>query len=360
MNIVVTGLAGAGSSAVIDLLNEYDCNYMGLTDGRTYEHTFLYTPNGLFDLESKLLKNNDMHRSDEALLSFEETMKCLNDNNFGWFGSYNELFGDRFETIINDFLKELPIYKIESTYYGRYKGVRFSFVKLILQLGAKLIQHRKIYKWGRQYIRKPNNMDMRVTFPTKEEFFISASKLVSRYMGLFENKEFRNTIFDRLLLCQHMDKISDYFDSDFRVIAVKRDVRDTYFLNSYLWPQMHATPIYPTKLNDFIDYWSHMNAGIHDCNDYRVLSINFEDLVYDYENTVKVIEKHCGLNSKEHTAPKRFFQPERSINNTQVFVGHDEWKDAADKIEYAFPNYIYKFPFIKQTDNSKIFDDSRA
>ena len=50
--IVPTGYMGSGSSAVTDLVAEYkNCN----NDYRSFEYVFLHCPNGLFDLEDKLL-----------------------------------------------------------------------------------------------------------------------------------------------------------------------------------------------------------------------------------------------------------------------------------------------------------------
>ena len=54
---------GSGSSAVTDLLREYE----GInTKNSDFEYVFLYAPDGLFDLEYKLLYNNNAIRSDEA------------------------------------------------------------------------------------------------------------------------------------------------------------------------------------------------------------------------------------------------------------------------------------------------------
>lgn len=359
MNFAVTAFFGAGSSAVIDLLEEYSCNFSGFSEARLYEHTAFYTPGGLFDLEDKLIFGNDIHRSDEALLTFKQEIKRLNDNNFGWFGSYKDLFSEKFEKIVESFLDELPTYEIPSTYYGRYKCVKFSFIKLVIQLGARLIQHRKIYKWGRLYVIRPKEKRMCVCFPSKEEFYSAGKKFVSAYMKLFEDNIHENVIFDRLVLCHNLHRIANYFDEKFRVIVVRRDIRDIYILNKYLWPKMHCSRMYPTDLNEFIDYWRHMNQNIIHTQDSRILNIWFEDLIYNYEDTVRTIEVHCGLKEFEHTEMYKFFQPERSINNTQVFIGHPEWENEINILEQELSEYLYPFPFEHIADGSKMFDDSR-
>ena len=53
--IIPTGYMGSGSSAVTDLLREYPVIN---TKNADFEYIFLHAPNGVFDLENKLLKNN--------------------------------------------------------------------------------------------------------------------------------------------------------------------------------------------------------------------------------------------------------------------------------------------------------------
>ena len=127
MNITVTGYFGSGSSAVLDLLSEYSSVGSIVKDKEGgYENTTLYHPGGIFDLEDKLLLGNDIHRSDEALRTFKTEMMRLNDNNFGWYGSFETLFGKRFENILNEFIDELKPFEIDARYYGQCERVIFN------------------------------------------------------------------------------------------------------------------------------------------------------------------------------------------------------------------------------------------
>lgn len=73
--IIPMSYMGSGSSAVTDLLREYE----GInTKNSDFEYVFLHAPDGLFDLEYKLLYNNNVIRSDEAVKSFRKLMKnCI-------------------------------------------------------------------------------------------------------------------------------------------------------------------------------------------------------------------------------------------------------------------------------------------
>lgn len=361
MNIVVTGYFGSGSSAVLDLLSEYSSVGSIVKDKEGgYEHTTLYHPGGLFDLEDKLLMGNDIHSSDEALRIFKREMKRLNDNNFGWYGSFKELFGDRFEAILENFIQGLKPFEISQRYYGQCKKVIFNPLKIPVQVAAKVLMGRTIYEWGRQYIYKSGYHNMIVTFPSEEEFYCAAREFVSDLMELYSEQGKANTVFDRLLLCHNLYRIPKYFSDDFRVIRVQRDIRDVYFFNKYLWQEINAGSMYPKKIDEFIDYWNRINAMEKPVSDARILTINFEDLIYHYEETVKMIENHCNLREEDHFEAKTKFIPEKSIKNTQVYKIREQWKDELEIIEKELSEYLYDFPFENNTTVNEMFDDSRV
>jgi hypothetical protein len=361
LNIAVTGYFGAGSSAVLDLLCEYNCNSTGVKNEKGgYEHTTLYHPGGIFDLEDKLLLGNDIHRADEALRTFEKEMLRLNNNNFGWFGSFKKMFGDKFEKNLKEFVAELHPFDIKAKYYGQCKKVVFNPLKIPVQLAAKILVGRTIYVWGRQFIHKPAIPKMRVAFPSQEEFYSAARKFVSNYMEMYKEQGKENILFDRLLLCHNAYRMPRYFDEKFRLIIVSRDVRDVYCLNKYLWPQINAGTMYPTDIDVFVDYWRRVNSYERKVNDSRILNINFEDLVYHYEETVKKIEKHCNLTKEKHVDLKKYLIPEKSIKNTQVFKLREEWEDEIKKIEERLSEYCYGFPYENETKIKEMFDDSRV
>ena len=288
--IAVTGYCGTGSSAVLDLLEEYDsCATISL---RPYEHVTLYYPNGIFDLEDKLLRGIDIHRSDEAIQNFKREMRKLSKNNFGWFGSFESLYGDKFDKLVDEFIDNIPHYKIKGKWYGQYEGVKFSFIKVILQLGAKIIQKRKIHKWGRQYVISGGE-NMTLALPTEEEFYSAARNFINGYLYLIggENNENKNIVFDHLLLPHNAYRIPNYFDDDFRLIIVDRDVRDMYTLSAHVWPAMHSEAPFPKECDEFIDFWRRVKQSERIIDDNRILRVNFEDLIYKYDETVQKIEK---------------------------------------------------------------------
>ncbi len=361
MNIAVTGYFGAGSSAALDLLCEYSCNGTGIPNEKGgYEHTTLYHPGGIFDLEDKLLYGNDIHRADEALKTFEREMLRLNNNNFGWYGSFKYMFKEQFKENMYDFISKLHPFNINARYYGQTKAVIFNPLKIPIQLAAKILYGRTIYKWGRQFIHVPAVPKMRVAFPTENEYYEAAREFVRNYMRMYKEPGVENTLFDRLLLCHNAYRLPRYFDDDFRLIMVKRDVRDVYVFNKYLWPKLNAGTMYPKDIDVFIDYWKRLNNYERKIEDSRILEINFEDLVYFYDRTLEKIEKHCMLSREQHDKVNEYFQPEKSIHNTQVYKISDIWKEEVDQIEKELYEFCYDFPYENKAGIEDMFDDSRV
>ena len=108
MIISTSGFYSTGSSAVFALLEEYGSCTSGKLEnwqirGIDYENILLYTPDGVFDLEDKLLIGNSIHRSDEALRRFQEKMLLLYNNNFFSMGGFKALLGKEFYSTLEHY-----------------------------------------------------------------------------------------------------------------------------------------------------------------------------------------------------------------------------------------------------------------
>lgn len=352
MNIAVTGYCGTGSSAVNDLLKEYKSCSNGLLEN--YEHIPLYTPNGLFDLEDKLLIGNNLHRSDEALESFYNEMKRLNDNNFGWFGGYKKHFGNEFMRNVDGFINEIAEFEFPGKWSYTAKKMRLSPVQFAVDI-LRIFMGRKTYRnFGEKEIdsRKKN---IRYAFVDEKKFYASAQKFIQKYFKMTQAKT-ENTVYDHLVLPHNLWRIPEYFDDDFRVIVVDRDVRDLFVLGKYVWPSLGSYAPFPREVKKFISFWKKMRACEKKIDDPRILRINFEDIVYDYENTVRIIENFLNLNPSDHIMKKRYFVPEKSIKNTQNFNIKTKWIREVQQIDRMLPQYVYTFPYRIQTSIKETFD----
>lgn len=354
MIVAVTGYHGTGSSAVLDLLVEYEgCSECGL---RSYEHVPLYFPNGLFDLEHKLLLGNDPHRSDEAIKSFRGAMYELNRQKFGWMGTYQQYFGNAFKDNVDEFIANITQFKCNGLWYNYYKRGNLTPVKLLKDCIKTLIPGREIYG---DFGREPPQLlkqELEISFVTEQEFFSHAKRFVRNYCDMVNRDNVPTLLIDHLLFPHNAYKVEKYFDDDFRLIVVDRDVRDLFVLCKYVWAGMGFDSPYPTEAEAFLQHRINMKRAERRTDDPRVLYINFEDLIYRYDETVAQIEKFVGLTPEQHLHPRTRFIPENSINNTQNFRIEEAWENEVALFEEAGVE-LYPFPYERKTQLEKTFDN---
>ncbi len=84
---------------------------------------FLHCPGGVFDLEDKLLVGNNAVRSDEALHTFEATMKELYTRRFWWPANYKKNLHPDFMKLTKDYIGKLVQYLPADYWYVRAEGI---------------------------------------------------------------------------------------------------------------------------------------------------------------------------------------------------------------------------------------------
>lgn len=120
------------------------------------------------------------------------------------------------------------------------------------------------------------------------------------------------------------------------------DPRDIFVLEKYVWQD----GVIPNNVEDFCKWFKYTRAHrkTESFDDKRVYFIQFEDMVYKYDETAKKIANWLGLEPKEQIKKKQYFDPSRSINNTYT------WKKVKcnlaeiEYIENELGEYLYGFP----------------
>ena len=338
-NVVVTGYNGSGASALKDLLMEYDncCT----VPRKSYEHVLFYTPNGLFDLEDKLLLRNNQVRSDEALKSFKKEMYKLWKNDFQWCGGYKELFNNEFKEIYEQFINELRQFTLKG--YWSYDFIELQYsIRKIFKDTIKRVFGKKVDNFGKTILKYEDN-EINISFVSEKEFYDYARKFVSSYLNMF-NKKNNMYIYDHLLKPSHVNDIDNYFTDDFRMIIVERDVRSLFLYNKYIRLKDYGiNSKYPTDVNEFVEFWKRFKSLEKNCkNNKKVLRIYLEDLVYNYDNTVKKIEEFLELDSNSHSNKGKYFNIDRAEKKSKLYLQNDEWKNEISIIEKELKEYLYK------------------
>jgi len=344
MIITSTGYYATGSSAAFNFLKEYSSCTAGKLADRDYENIIMYTPNGVFDLEDKLLVGNSIHRSDEALNSFYKEMKRLNNYDFDWFGNYGTLLGQEFMFSVDKLIEELTTFEVKGHWSYDFLRTRISIRGILGDLKKLCCGYTPKHRVGERIVYRNKNT-IRYSYVSPEVFYTHVKDFVNEYFRLIFNNTGKNLILNHFLLPHNLHRIDKYFDDDLRVIVVERDPRDVFIQEKYGALLRGNTPRIPIEVNDFIDFWRGLRAFENPINDRRIVKIYLEDMIYHYEETKKRIEDSCGLQSADHLQCKKIFFPDKSIENTQLFLIEGNWYEEILQIERELQEYLYDFPF---------------
>lgn len=334
--IVPTGYMGSGSSAITDLVAEFkDCQ----NEHKSYEYVLLHCPNGLFDLEDKLLVGNNAIRSDEAIRSFELQMKKLYDKKFWWVGNYKNIISPNFMKITNNFIMNIQEFNYQGYWYMHEEVNTKMFFKLLLRKPLKILTLNKV-KFNK--ILKYND-GMRISYIKDKDFYKYAHEYIYNIVEeISKGKE--NIILDQFLLPFNLFRVDNYFDDKLKVIVVERDPRDVFIINKYIWQDRQLCVPFPLEVNEFCAFYIKMRESEKKCNSDKVFRVKFEDLIYNYDDKVKEIIKFLGFKESDHVNKKTRFIPELSIKNTQLFR-KEQYQEESKIIEKKLMDYLYDFPY---------------
>lgn len=352
MNVAVTGYYNTGSSAVLDLLQEYQHVSMVPAIDRQYEHVVFYTSGGLFDLCTLLTHGNSPHTSDMVINHFVQAMKRLNDYDMVWFGSMKKLFGDRFTTLVDDFVNEISTSKKGET-SEHIISSHYSLIKAAVQFALKIIQHRPVVQYGRAY--KRDGWPVYFSMPDEDTLFTAVKRFTKGYFSLFDtDADIALKLFDHLIWPQQIDEFSRCFDDDMKFIILDRDPRDLFLISKYnSWRLNHAKPHYPTDPHVFVEEWKRTHVASF--SNPNAVQLHFEELIYDYDNAVEKVESFLGLKNEWHIEKGKHLQPEKSIENTQLFQLNDDWHKEVKVIEDQLGDFLYSFPYERKPNYNLMF-----
>ena len=333
--IVPTGYMGSGSSAITDLVSEFkDCQ----NEHKSYEFVLMHCPNGLFDLEDKLLRGNNAIRSDEALRCFESQMNKLYNKKFWWVGDYEHIIGQNFKNITSKYINNIQQFNYPGYWYTHEEVNIKMFLKLLIRKPFKILTLNKIKL---KKILKYND-GMRISFIKDKDFYKYSHDYIYEIVEEI-SKGKKNIILDQFLLPFNLYRIDNYFDDKLKVIVVERDPRDVFILNKYIWPQKGITIPMPTDVEEFCKFYQKMRESEIQCTSNIVFRVKFEDLIYNYNKELKKVTNFLGFSEKEHINKKTRFNPDISIKNTQLFR-KEEYEKQIKIIEKKLKKYLYNFP----------------
>lgn len=343
--IIPTGYMGSGSSAVTDFINEFEGYHAPNGD---FEYILLHCPDGVFDLEDKLLLGNNALRSDEALHSFEKRMNELYLRKYWWVADYKNNIGTDFWKITQKYMDSLIQFR-QNNYW--YMQERLNFTRFIhtgmRMIIRKLTGNKILLKRALEY------NTMYLSIPTPEEFYAASKTYLDEILECLGIEE-HHLILDQLLLPHNLHRMHHYLPNNTECFVVQRDPRDMFILNKYVWSKTACPVPYPLDVNRFCDYYIRIRKSEKNTNNPHIHRLFFEELIYQYDECREKIMKTLGLTEQQHTKRLEHFNPEKSIHNTQLFR-NPSYLAESEIIEDKLSEYLFNFPYVHKPDEKNSF-----
>lgn len=328
--ITVCSYYGTGSSAVTDFLSEFDI-VKSLTN---FEFRFAHDPDGLRELEFNLVENFNRHNSGHAL--------------------------KRYKKFVNYYSAHFMAPRYETFFQGQWKKTSYEYIDSLTDFSFPGIWQFDYYdkgQWWEFWHKLPNRILHKLhigdsesemgmwhhevtlaSHPTEEKFLTYTRKYTDKLLSLANKENLPFLIVDQLLPSSNIEKHMRYF-SNIIAFVVDRDPRDLYLLAKYKW----NSTIVPLDIDLFCKWFEYSRSTRikENWDKNKICFIQFEDLIYKYDETTSKIMKFIGLEECNHITPKSMFDPAKSIKNTRLWVQNPEWAKDADLIAERLPQYLY-------------------
>ena len=237
--------------------------------------------------------------------------------------------------IVDEFLESITQVK-----WKGYENINNSFFKHYI--GGSLIMTRLVPTYekisGKSYSGYPFT-DRRLSI--KPNNFYDAAKKFTYALLEGMNVDFnKNIVMDQPFSGNNPQACFPFFDNPVAIV-VDRDPRDNYvFAKTKLKGRNRFMPT--ESVEEFVTYYKCLrdNQAYKVYNE-KVLFIQFESMVYEYEDTTRIIRDF--LNLGENKRPKEIFEPSMSMANTQVYKRYPEYDKDVKYIEEHLTEYLFDF-----------------
>nr|AHF24542.1 hypothetical protein [uncultured bacterium Contig248] len=327
MIIGACGFGSTGSSVVSDYLKEYDT----IATIDNLEFTWVSATDSLIDLETALMhphnRTSDSITAIRRFLALAEKKK----DNYERHGISSEAFMKS----VNEFVDEITQVKwnwYENTNY-QLKSKHFLkalMIKKVIPSREKKLGHQ-IKCWPMEEVRFSI---------APENFYTAAKKHVSDLLRAMGADPAKPLVLDQPFPGNNPQACFPFYEDPYAIV-VDRDPRDNYvFANTRLLGRNHFMPVQPVE--DFIRYYRALRDNQpYLQEDRRVMHLQFEEMVYEYDATTAKLRAFLNLPDNPH--PKSIFDPALSVANTQVFRRFPQYEEDIKKIEEALPEYLFDY-----------------
>ena len=327
MILGICGFGYSGSGAILDLLKESSkCEVCD-----SFEFSMTYKPDGLEDLEWHITQPSRYFSSDSAIRRFIQYKKRIAKR-------YDQYSNGRFSKLADEYINKITTIKwYGSTSVHIYQSSWFEYI-FFQMLSRKLRSpfERKVFPIP---FVCPPDITMYYSSISSSSFLDYTIEFVSGFINSIRKTDRDILVLDQPFSANNPQRTMRFFKSP-KAIVVNRDPRDVYLLANKTIG-MTANFIPRREVSLFIEYYKGlMSQVVKDSSENNTLRINFEDLIYNNRPTIKSICDFIGIND---IGNETHFMPEKSINNTQLFLKYKGFEKEIERISTELSDYLYPF-----------------
>lgn len=331
MNIITcAGYFSSGSSAVADFFTEFD-NVKSL--GET-EFKFLQDCDGVSALEMNLVEHPHRHNSGHAIKRFLKASKFENGNIFS--KRYRKIWGDNYWKYTLEYVSEITGLQTECNWRGD-SIERGEFYYMLNALVTVLTM-----KFGKKHavslmsLMHTNNY---FTSIDRDTFYKATKHYTSKLFNeVSDGKDY--LMVEQLTPPSEITRYMNYVDN-LKVFVVDRDPRDVFMTCTVGYPHLG---LIPKNVSDFCDWYrilrDHRKTD-KPCDD--AILVHFEDMVYHYDKTTKILIDFLGIKEENHKYPLAKFNPSVSKKNTRQWERCPEREKDILYIEKHLKEFLYNY-----------------
>ena len=335
--IGTSSFAASGGSAITNILEEFS-TFSILKGGATFECKF-FTEN-IFALETALKLGSDVDKAVKTFLyNAQQVSKDFDyKNNFG-----PEFLNYTIEYI--DSVTENYLGAVHKDYDYAFLGADerkiFSKANMLYdyKYGKRVYEAYEPYQWEPSYI--PFGKVYYGGFPS--DFYDKTQKYIEKVFSPLYEKEKKYVLADALFKADNTTPQELMYYKNSKALIANRDPRDLYVINKEIYGEWYM----PTwNVETWIAYYKNRRQSIKpqkENNKDNILHLQFEELIYNYEESLVKIKTFLNLKDSEHTKKRQIFIPEKSQTNTQMFRKYPQYSKDIEKIEKELPEFCYPY-----------------
>ncbi len=327
--IDLSGYSFTGKSAYNHLFSEFEGYH---THPYNFEFDILRTQNGIVDLYISLVDEWSPVRSSEAIRNFKKIIQAYGGNKtlldrLTTHGRHYDSKFLNFSIISEQYIDSL----VNSSWQGQWP---YAFEKIPK---FQLFIYKVLFNIGYQAIFEE---EVYLSAPTDNDFKLKTKKYLNEILSSRVASNISTIVMNNVFEPFNPSKSMQFFHNA-KSIIIDRDPRDIY-LSAWDYTNHNGSKGWKSTLGSdvesFVQRFKLYRDKINHSNDNNILRITFEDLVFQYEQTLSTIFDFIEEDKSIHIDKKKFFDPDISKKGIGMWKNTDRKKEI-DYIHNSLKEY---------------------